>query len=204
MSKCNKTSTPSKISVFAATTSTLVKSKSRGCLSCDKADHNIYHCPKFNEMSVKKCREFVAARRLCPSHILNACSSTGGCRSCSIKRHHFLLHLNNDQPSAAGKATHSTSSGSCSGPSADKSSSFSGAACTNSMIVLGTDEVHIKDARYQIPSVRVLIDSGSQFSTMTSNCFAHLRLSKCRFKSDIVGLAQSPVNHVQCVKSCQF
>lgn len=191
-------------SVFAVTTSTPVKSKSRGCLSCDKADHNIYHCPKFNEMSVDKCLEIVVARRLCPSHILNACSSTGGCRYCSSKSHHSLLHLNNDQPSAAGKATDSTSSGSGSGPFADKSSSFSGVACTNSTIILDTDIVHIKDAQYQIPSVRVLLDSGSQILTITCVCFAHLGLSKRCFKYDIIGNAQNPVNHVQGVTSCQF
>ncbi|XP_008180804.1 uncharacterized protein LOC103308715 [Acyrthosiphon pisum] len=194
-----------KKSVFAATTSTSVKSKSRGCLLCDKVDHRVYQCPKFNDMTVEKRREFVAARRLCfscmsSSHMLNACSSTGGCRSCSSKRHNFLLHLDNDQSSAASKAIPSTSSG----PSADKPSSFSGAACTNSTVVLGTAIVHIKDAWDQTHSVRVLLDSCSQISAMTSDCFARLGLSKRRFKTDIVGLAQSPVNHVQGVTSCQF
>jgi len=84
----------------------------------------------------------VAARRLCfacmsPSHMLNACSSTGGCRSCNSKRHHSLLHFNNDQSSAAGKSTQSTSSSSSSGRFAEKSSAFSGAASTNSTVVLG-------------------------------------------------------------------
>lgn len=200
----NKVVVPKK-SVFAATTSTSVKSKSRGCSLCDKADHSIYHCSKFNDMTVEKRREFVAARRLCfscmsPSHMLNACSSTGGCRSCSSKRHHSLLHLNNDQSSATGKAIQSTSLG----PSADGSSSFSGAACTNSTVVLGTAIVHIKDAWDQTHSVRVLLDSGSQISAMTSNCVARLGLSKRRFKTEITGLAQSPVNHVQGVTSCQF
>ncbi|CAI6347553.1 unnamed protein product [Macrosiphum euphorbiae] len=199
----------SKKSVFAATTSTSVKSKSRGCLSCDKADHSIYRCPKFNDMTVERRREFVAARKLCfscmsQSHMLNACSSTGVCRSCSSKRHHSLLHLNTDQSSAVNKTNQSTSSGPSSGPSADKSSSFSGAACTNSTVVLGTAIVHIKDAWDQIHSVRVLLDSGSQISAISSDCFARLGLSKRRFKSDVVGLAQSPVNHVQGVTRCQF
>ncbi|CAI6362720.1 unnamed protein product [Macrosiphum euphorbiae] len=199
----------SKKSVFAATTSTSVKSKSRGCLSCDKADHSIYRCPKFNDMTVEKRREFVAARKLCfscmsQSHVLNACSSTGVCRSCSSKRHHSLLHLNTDQSSAVNKTNQSTSSGPSSGPSADKSSSFSGAACTNSTVVLGTAIIHIKDAWDQIHSVRVLLDSGSQISAISSDCFARLGLSKRRFKSDVVGLAQSPVNHVQGVTRCQF
>jgi len=39
---------------------------------------------------------------------------------------------------------------------------------------------------------------------MTSDCFARLGLSKRRFNTDIVGLEQSPVNHVQGVTSCQF
>ncbi|KAF0769852.1 Integrase catalytic domain-containing protein, partial [Aphis craccivora] len=204
----NKTDEPRK-SVFTATTSTSVKSKSKGCLSCDKADHNIYRCPKFNGMTVEKRREFVAARRLCfacmsPSHMINACSSTGGCRSCNSKRHHSLLHFNNDQSLAAGKSTQSTSSSSSSGPSTEKSSAFSGAASTNSTVVLGTAIVIMKDAWDQVHSVRVLLDSGSQISAMTSDCFARLGLSKRRFKADIVGLAQSPVSHAQGVTTCQF
>jgi len=46
----NKTVT-SKKSVFAATTSTSGKSKSRSCLSCDKADHSIKHTVQ----SLAKC-----------------------------------------------------------------------------------------------------------------------------------------------------
>jgi len=200
----NKTVT-SKKSVFAATTSTSVKSKSRSCLSCDKADHSIYSCPKFSEMSVEKRRSFVLSRKLCfacmsPNHMLDACPSTKGCRSCSSKRHNSLLHLNHEPPSTAGKTNESTMSV----PSAGQSSSFAGAARTDSTVVLGTAIVHIKDAWNQIHSVRVLLDSGSQISAMTTDCFARLGLSKRRFKSDIVGLAQSPVNHVQGVTSCQF
>jgi len=199
----------SKKSMFAATTSTSVKSKSRSCVSCDKADHSIYHCPKFNEMSVEKRRNIVLSRKLCfgclsSSHMLDACPSRRVCRSCSSKRHHSFLHFNNDQSSAVNKINQSTSLGPSSGPSADKSSSFSGAAFTNFTVVLGTAIVHIKDAWDQSHSVRVILDSGSQISAISSDCFARLGLSKRHFKSNVVGLAQNPVNHVQGVTSCKF
>lgn len=201
----NRKTVPPKKSVFAATTSTSAKSKSRSCLSCDKADHSIYSYPKFSEMSVEKRRSFVLSRKLCfacmsPNHMLDACPSTKGCRSCSSKRHNSLLHLNHEQTSTADKTNQSNSS--C--PSAVQLSSFSGAARTDSTVVLGTAIVHIKDAWDQIHSVRVLLDSGSQISAMTTDCFARLGLSKRRFKSDIAGLAQSPVAQVQGVTRCQF
>ncbi|CAI6359149.1 unnamed protein product [Macrosiphum euphorbiae] len=188
-------------SVFAATTST-VKSKSRSCPACDKTDHIIYQCSKFNDMTVEKRRELVVSRKLCfacmsPNHMLAACTSTKGCRSCNSKRHHTMLHVNYDRKATAGQNTSS-------GSPAEQSSSFSGAACTNSTVVLGTAIVHIKDAWDQVHSVRVLLDSGSQISAMTSDCFARLGLSKRRFKTNIVGLAQSPVNQVQGATSCQF
>eukprot|EP00102_Acyrthosiphon_pisum_P021653 XP_016658863.1 PREDICTED: uncharacterized protein LOC103309027 [Acyrthosiphon pisum] len=186
-------------SVFAATTST-AKSKARSCPACDKTDHSIYQCTKFNDMTVEQRRELVVSRKLCfacmsPNHMLTACVSTKGCRSCNSKRHHSMLHFNYDRKAVVGTS---------SDPPAEQSSSFSGAACTNSTVVLGTAIVHIRDAWDQIHSVRVLLDSGSQISAMTTDCFARLGLSKRRFKTNIVGLAQSPVNHVQGVTSCRF
>lgn len=199
----------SKKSIFSGPTFTPNKSKAKGCLSCDNTDHSIYQCPRFREMTVEKRRDVVLSRKLCfacmsPSHMLDACPSKGGCRSCNSKRHHSMLHFNNDQITTAGKATQNISSGSSSSPSTEKSSSFSGAARTNSTVVLGTAIIHIKDAWGQIHAVRVLLDSGSQISAMTSDCFARLGLPKRRFKSNIMGLSQSPVYHVQGLTSCQF
>ncbi|XP_015378575.1 PREDICTED: uncharacterized protein LOC107172792, partial [Diuraphis noxia] len=201
--------TKSTKSVFAATTSTSIKSKSRHCLCCDKPDHKIYHCPKLAGMTVDKRRETVLARKLCfacmsPSHMVNTCPSTKGCFSCHSKRHHSLLHREQGRTSTADTGTPNinptpqptTSNG---GPS-----SFVGTACTNSTVVLGTAIVHIKDAWERVHCVRVLLDSGSQISAVTSECAARLGLLKRRYKSDIVGFAQSPVSHVQGVTSCQF
>jgi len=204
----HKTFVPKK-SVFAATTSTSTTSKSRGCLSCDKTDHNIYQCPKFNEMSVDKRRNVVLSRKLCfacmsPSHMLDTCSSKGGCRSCSSKRHHTLLHREQNRTSTTDNTTPNTTSISQPTTSSGGSSSLVGAACTNSTVVLGTAIVHIIDAWKRVQCVRVLLDSGSQISAVTSDCAARLGFSKRRYKSDIVGLAQNPVSHVQGVTSCQF
>lgn len=115
-----------------------------------------------------------------------------------------MLHLDYDPATSAGKATNSAMSGSNPGPSTEKSSSFSGAARTNSTVVLRTAVVHIRDAWDQSHSVWVLLDSGSQILAMTSDCFARLGLSKRRYKSDIVGLAQSPVAQAEVVTNCQF
>lgn len=202
--------TKSTKSVFAATTSTSSKSKfNRNCLCCEKPDHRIYQCPKLAGMTVDKRREIVLARKLCfacmsPSHMVNTCTSTKGCFSCHSKRHHTLLHREQNRTSAVDNTTSNTNPISQPTTSSSGSSSFVGAVCTNSTVVLGTAIVHIKDAWDRVHCVRVLLDSGSQISAVTSECAARLGFSKRRYKSDIVGFAQSPVSYVQGVTSCQF
>ncbi|XP_022165266.1 uncharacterized protein LOC111030183 [Myzus persicae] len=203
-----KSSLPKK-SVFAATTSTSNKVRSRNCLCCDNSDHRIYQCPKLVGMTVDKRREAVLARKLCfacmsPTHMVNACQSTKGCSSCKSKRHHTLLHREQDRAPIVDNTTQNTNPISQSTTSSGGSSSCVGAACTNSTVVLGTAIVHVKDAWDRVQCVRVLLDSGSQISAVTSECAARLGLSKRRYKSDIVGFAQNPVSQVQGVTSCQF
>ncbi|XP_060871376.1 uncharacterized protein LOC132945621 [Metopolophium dirhodum] len=201
--------TKSTKSVFAATTSASTKFKTRNCLYCDKPDHRIYQCPKLTGMTVDKRRDVVLARKLCfaclsSSHMVNTCPSTKGCFSCNSKRHHTLLHREQNQTSTVDNTTSNSTPVPQPTTSSGNSSSFVGAACTNSTVVLGTAIVHIKDAWEQVHCVRVLLDSGSQISAMTSDCAARLGLSKRRYKSDIVGFAQSPVSHVQGITRCQF
>ncbi|CAI6364994.1 unnamed protein product [Macrosiphum euphorbiae] len=201
--------TKSTKSVFAATTSASTKLKSRNCLYCDKPDHRIYQCPKLTGMTVDKRRDAVLARKLCfaclsSSHMVNTCPSAKSCFSCNSKRHHTLLHREQNRTSTADNTTSNSNPVSQPTTSSGDSSSFVGAACTNSTVVLGTAIVHIKDAWEQVHCVRVLLDSGSQISAMTSDCAARLGLSKRRYKSDIVGFAQSPVSHIQGITSCQF
>ncbi|XP_022161617.1 uncharacterized protein LOC111027526 [Myzus persicae] len=197
-------STTSTKSVLAVTTSSPNKSSikfvSRNCVFCDHADHNIYQCPKFNELSVEKRRDIVVKQKLCfaclnPTHMVKDCSSKGACRSCSSKQHHSLLHLTSYKSSTT--ETPSTSEN-------GNSTSFVGAARTNSTVVLGTAVVHIKDAWGQTHAVRALLDSGSQLSAITNNCSARLGLPRNRFQSNIVGLGQSPVTQIQGVTKCQF
>ncbi|XP_060871447.1 uncharacterized protein LOC132945707 [Metopolophium dirhodum] len=201
--------TKSTKSVFAATTPASTKFKTRNCLYCDKPDHRIYQCPKLTGMTVDKRRDVVLARKLCfaclsSSHMVNTCPSTKGCFSCNSKRHHTLLHREQNQTSTVDNTTSNSTPVPQPTTSSGNSSSFVGAACTNSTVVLGTAIVHIKDAWEQVHCVRVLLDSGSQISAMTSDCAARLGLSKRRYKSDIVGFAQSPVSHVQGITRCQF
>jgi len=131
--------------------------------------------------------------------MVDACPSTKVCSSCKSKRHNTLLHREQDDNNIQNTnplSQPTTSSGS--------SSAFVGAACTNSTVVLGTVIVHVKGVWDQVQCVRVLLDSGSQISAMTSECAAWLGLSKRGYKSDIVGFAQSPISQVQGVTSCQF
>lgn len=80
-----KSAVPTK-SVFTTIASTSNKSFSKNCCFCDHSDHNIYRCPKFNELSVEKRRDFVVSRKLCfaclsPKHMVKSCLSKSVCRS---------------------------------------------------------------------------------------------------------------------------
>lgn len=159
--------------------------------------------------TIEKRREFVLSPKLCfacmsSAHMVNACVSIKGCRSCNSKRHHSMLHQNQDRTSTTGKSYQKADTVSKPGPSTDISSSFAGAARTSSTVLLGIAIIHVRDAWNKVHAVRVLLDSGSQILAMTSNCFARLGLPKHRFNSEIVGLAQSPLSHVEGITNCTF
>lgn len=191
-----KSAVPTK-SVFNTIASTSNKSCSKNCCFCDHCDHNIHRCPKFNELSVEKRRDFVASRKLCfaclsPKHMVKSCPSKSFCRSCDSKNHNSLLHIARTKP----LSTETTSNA--------QSTLFAGAARTNCTVVLGTAIVHIYDVWGRTHAIRALLDSGSQISTMTDDCLARLCLPKKRLQSSVAGLAQKPVAQIQGVTQCQF
>jgi len=81
---------------------------------------------------------------------------------------------------------------------------FSGTSRTNSMVVLGTAVVRVKDSCGVLHSVRVLLDSGSQISAITSSCVSRIGLTKHKCYTEIVGLSQNPVAKIKGVTNCQF
>jgi len=81
---------------------------------------------------------------------------------------------------------------------------FSGITASGSTVLLGTAIVRILDAHGNYHFVRVLLDSGSQISAITTECVARIGLSRRKCESEIVGSSQSPVTQVRGSTSCSF
>lgn len=176
---------------------------------CNRHDHILQQYPTFRQLPVDKRRGYVTSRKLCfacmnSSHMIAACPSKKSCASCGSKRHNTLLHHDREKSSAKDSETPDTSVVSQPGASTSATTSFAGTSRTDSTVVLGTAVIHIKDAWGRPQAVRVLLDSGSQISAITNDCLARLGLPKRNFHTNIVGLAQNPVAHVQGITSCQF
>lgn len=79
---------------------------------------------------------------------------------------------------------------------------FSGAVRNNSTVVLGTAVVHILDHLGNFQEVRILQDSGSQISAITTECASCPNISIRKSHSEIFGLAQNPISKVRGTISC--
>lgn len=140
--------------------------------------------------SVTERREFVVKKKLCficlsADHMVPACRSTYLCKSCN-GRHHILLHINVKHVTNMSD-TESAKFDEKSGAVVDKnegrlsSPSFSGTSHSDISVVLATALVRIKDSSGTYISVRILLDSGSQVSAITTECF--------KTRTEVVGLA---------------
>lgn len=196
-----------KTSLAATTTTKTVK-----CLVCER-DHAIYRCFIFKKKSVTERREFVVKKRLCficlsADHMASACRSTYLCKSCN-GRHHILLHINVKHVTNM-TDTESAKFDEKSGAVVDKnegrssSPSFSGTSHSDISVVLATALVRIKDSSGTYISVRILLDSGSQISAITTECANRLGLPRFKTRTEVVGLAQQRVKSIRGSTSCDF
>lgn len=179
------------------------------CVYC-KNTHAVYKCHAFAKLSVNKRRDFVLSSNLCfscmsPKHRAAACPSKVNCKFCN-RRHHSLLHLAEDTQEQTNivnndiQVSQMTSSTS----TEPQNTVFSGSVRAISTVVLGTAIVHIKDHQGYPQAVRVLLDSGSQISAMTSECASRLNLPIHKCHTNIVGISHNPVTKVKGITSCTF
>lgn len=71
-------------------------------------------------------------------------------------------------------------------------------------MVLSMTIVRVRDSLGGLQVVRVLLDSSSQVSTITSDCPTRLGLRRIKSRIGISGFSQQPVNKVKGVTQCQF
>ncbi|KAF0739485.1 Integrase catalytic domain-containing protein [Aphis craccivora] len=155
------------------------KPTSLKCVVCSGA-HQLADCLKFKSWSVDERYKTVCTHRLCmvcfgEGHMSYKCPSS--CAVCK-RRHHALLHRDPDvkktSPPAALLGRYQTPT-----------------------VLLGTAVVHVRDTVGICRSVRVLIDSASQISAITSACCDRLGLQPSRWTVPVTGLSGQKVPDVQ-------
>ncbi|XP_050055781.1 LOW QUALITY PROTEIN: uncharacterized protein LOC126549715 [Aphis gossypii] len=207
----HKTHPKPKVSLATSSTTESLK-----CVLC-KSTHMLYQCPKFLQQNVKQRFRLVKTNRVCTnclgtSHKTSECKSTYTCRHCASK-HHSLLHMDTAQ---ARKNSSPTNRGigvsqSIPLPSAMStpivsdtvgSTPFVGTSSSKTNVVLGTAVIRIRNNCGQLSPVRVLIDTGSQISVITTACVARLCIKRCHSNTAVMGLSQMSVSTTKGSTKC--
>lgn len=152
------------------------------CPVC-RANHPVFQCTKFKEMTVSERSAFVRKKGLCYNclserHTVGACQA-GGCRQCQ-RKHNTLLHQ--------------TNSGSNLNPQAPV---FNATSIQISEVVLATALAQVRDQSQEWRDVRTFIDGGSQMNFITRRLADILGLEITPYKAHISGLSNSQVTKVQ-------
>lgn len=164
---------------------------STSCVICD-ANHKIYVCPKFRELSAHERFLLVKQHRLCvnclgKNHFTKSCTSKSSCSTCKEK-HNSLLHFQS-KPFVSNSKTLSAE------PVVQNSENLV-ASCTSAVqsvgcVLLSTALIEVADSQENFIVVRALLDSGSQANFISEKCLARLKLPKRSSSLRIQCLGQS-------------
>jgi hypothetical protein len=157
-------------SLSVSTSSATVK-----CVFCEQ-NHPLYRCFTFKRQSVAARRKLVSNNNVCfvclnTGHQAKSCTSTFKCRTCGGKRS-ILLHLDSIKAVVDCDVQRSTerAESTANKTPIDSPTKFSGAARSETTVILGTAILRVFDSMGNLQLVRVLLDSGSQVSAITSEC----------------------------------
>jgi len=184
---------------------TTTTSQPNNCIICKENWHSILSCKKFHSATVeqrinwlhnwKGCRNCLSS-----NHTVLDCTSKWHCRFCQL-RHHSLLHKHNSSYSN----TQSSESKNTSEPNnLGGATSLNTTSRSESLVLLGTAWAHIQDCRGVFRPVRMVIDSGSQFSFITHKFVKKLGLKHERCHHAISGIGQSIFDGAKGSISCKL
>lgn len=191
----NKTTTQFKNNTFNNKPKTNIQSytinnnPTTGCVICDQ-QHFIYYCPKFTSMSIDNRVREVSKLKLCANclrsvHNITQCPLKGSCKVCRSK-HNTLLHQDNS-PGHSSTAEDR-------GLIPTMSNPVSLTAFSPGQVLLCTAQVEVTNTQTQLTALaRILLDTGSQSSFMTTNLKEKLGL-----KSQPIQFKVSGINNVEC------
>lgn len=156
------------------------------CAMCKSERHTLWSCATFIGSTPADRRSALqnwsgCTNCLSPRHQLGDCSSPRRCSVCQAK-HHTLLHAENATSGAASSSAKSQTS---------VPTNLAAAVTAPSLVTLGTALAQIRNATGQWKSIRMVIDSGSQCSFLTSRCLTRLGLKMEKTNNAISGIGQT-------------
>lgn len=180
-----------KTALFADSSSNSLKKNnytSSSCIFCDNGAHALYACKTFIEATEEERHDKLKNWKGCKNclsyyHSTGKCSSKWNCKFCR-KRHHSLLHLPTSPSSSKDRNPENT-------VNTNTSSALTAVLPQYSHILLGTVVAEIQDSLGNFRPVRLVIDSGSQHSFITTKCTSRLGLKTSHFPQKISAIGQT-------------
>lgn len=193
------------------TTTTPLSSSCSGKQPCQcDSPHPLHQCPIFRKKSPSGRKSFLKGKIICFNclklgHISPDCTSTGRCQTCNAKHHTLLHYSKNNKTTTSPEPLPTSTSSRDKVTSADSAASSLCASVTGpTQVVLGTIEAFILDSQKRPQPVRFLLDCGSQFSLITSECAKRLGLPWRSSKHRPVGAGETPLPKIKGTLSCQI
>lgn len=174
------------------------------CLYCRAPDHQIYHCKLFVSTDFTQRYNFVKSNALClnclkKGHSVAHCNSSR-CRTCKGP-HHTLLHRQQNQPTNTNADSPSTSKNVAQSTTQNATQTATQNALlsmhTNSgdsVVLLATAVVQLRDKYGNLQSARAMLDSGSQINIMTNECVNRLKIKCSDANIHITGIGNITAN----------
>lgn len=197
--------TPSRSNKIALLTETPVSKPTSSivanptCIVCHESPHKLLSCLKFTSMNANQRLHALNSWKGCRNclsynHKTAECSSKWHCRFCKF-RHHSLLHLSSPTSMPLNLRSESSKSDHATIPVSVERTSLSstGLLSGDIQVLLGTAMAFIHDHLGNLQTIRMVIDSGSQNSFITSSCAQRLGLPINKCDQKICGIGQMPL-----------
>lgn len=193
------TSTPSsKVSYQASPTSTSFKIF---CAIC-KGDHPIIMCPDFLSKSIEARYDKIKSLKRCfnclGTHMVSSCQSDKTCRYCHSRTHNSTLHRHTGThvPSTSSSEAPNTVTPVSKVSPAVSQTLTCNISCNipdDSLVILGTAQILIRDASGVLRRCRAIVDPGSQISAITESCVQALSLNRFKCPISISGISNASI-----------
>lgn len=165
------------------------------CAIC-KHDHSVQDCDVFLKMNVEQRIREAKTKRLClncfkTNHITYKCLAAKRCNKCH-KKHNTLVHA--DQPAPPQTTSHPLQSANQTEDATTPQTLTNNSCLTssnNSIVLLSTAIVHIKDTSGVKHECRILLDSGSQSNFITTAMAKKMGLRFTKINLPVMGINQS-------------